>query len=806
MKKNNLLILATLLTVTGCKQVTPIDSFNNIPISDTLDASTITVRDTYSNKWGEDKIPEQWKDYGCGDPFVYRWNGRYYLYVSTKNGQKGVRCWVSDDLQTFTPVDNGTNDVGYCSNDACTVTAYAPEVTYFNGYFYMCESQAGSGHYILRSDRPEGPFTPITGNFGESIDGSFFIDDDEQIYFLRASNSGIRMAKLDETNNMALAEGQKKLDNTEIGGWTEGPYLMKKNGVYYLTYTGNNVLSAGYRVGYSYHIDGYEEVFSRSAFTQAETILLNTDEDYNGLGHSSSVMGPDMDSTYIAYHNLNSTGGPNRSFNLSRLFFSGTSMYATNVELNNNFVTNLPAFYTYNDEFVTDGDFKLSNTSSNDIFTAEFNFIGSNTKCVFSYVDASNYNYVTVTNNNEIELYKVENGKESKVTSTRLNKSYDYSRLHTLRVAYKDSLVDVYFDNMCKIDDFKVTFKGGKVGYNNVNLDNIEYTAYSNFAMGSSDQEEVKQEKALAANYSLDYSYLSTSKIVPQKENDNDEFNGKAGSYDLLLNRKGDRVTYPYYFNESSLYGFNMTLDKKYCGKTIILMIDEEKYKVKIPEISSINSQYVKVLLTEVKVEKGAHYVSFECVDEVAFHSFDTFVSSEVTPVFENALDSYLGEGVTYVNSWKLLDGGHYALSGNRQCLYLGKPTLSNYTVECDVKLVGETSSNTTGFIVRAQNPAFSNYDSFTSIQGYYIGFNNSKFTISKCDYNNSIIDIAAAAGQIESNTFYHIKIVVNNNNITATFNDTYTVTYSDDIGFTCGYFGLYTNGAASVFKNVKIY
>ena len=32
-------------------------------------------------------------------------------------------------------------------------------------------------------------------------------------------------------------------------------------------------------------------------------------------------------------------------------------------------------------------------------------------------------------------------------------------------ITYKDGNLDVYFNNMCKIDDYKVSFSGGKIGY-----------------------------------------------------------------------------------------------------------------------------------------------------------------------------------------------------------------------------------------------------------------------------------------------------------------------------------------------------
>ena len=40
------------------------------------------------------QIGDAWEDYGFGDPFVMRYNGRYYLYPSTRDDQVGVKCWI----------------------------------------------------------------------------------------------------------------------------------------------------------------------------------------------------------------------------------------------------------------------------------------------------------------------------------------------------------------------------------------------------------------------------------------------------------------------------------------------------------------------------------------------------------------------------------------------------------------------------------------------------------------------------------------------------------------------------------------
>ena len=103
-----------------------------VPTQDTSatlnNLGTIETPEFYTNKYDEEKIPNQWTAYGVGDPFVLRWNGRYYLYCSTKNFETGVRAWVSDDLVHYEQITGEGLETGYVTNDPCTFGAYAPEV------------------------------------------------------------------------------------------------------------------------------------------------------------------------------------------------------------------------------------------------------------------------------------------------------------------------------------------------------------------------------------------------------------------------------------------------------------------------------------------------------------------------------------------------------------------------------------------------------------------------------------------------------------------------------------------------------
>lgn len=117
-----------------------------------------------------------------GDPFILRYDGYYYLYTTPADTVMQVQR--SEDLIHW-------EMRGTITSDSLMNHAYAPEVKYFNGKFYLAASPSGNGHYILSSDSPEGPFVRETGNFQMNIDGSFFVDDDGSWTFFNAAWANI---------------------------------------------------------------------------------------------------------------------------------------------------------------------------------------------------------------------------------------------------------------------------------------------------------------------------------------------------------------------------------------------------------------------------------------------------------------------------------------------------------------------------------------------------------------------------------------------------------------------------------------
>ncbi len=783
------------------------------------------VVNTYDNKsyneylLGENTtIANQWKGYGIGDPFVMRYNGKYYLYVSSLDSEIGVRGYVSADLVNWAPMTGTGLKEGYVSQDNITLAAYAPEVYYFNGTFYMYTSPGGNGHYILTAKNPEGPFVKATENFGMSIDGSVLIDDDEQAYFTYADGTGIKMARMDDMLSVN-AGSTPTLLGTSIGGWTEGPYILKREGIYYLTYTGNHVASDGYRIAYSTATDlsgNYRNAFTRA---QNNPLVLETESALKGIGHSSTVMGPDMDSHYLVYHYLNSSGGPNRSLGIDRLTFGGKMMSAT-ASLEKSVTPALPAFYaTGKDEskFAQSGDYLLSATDAPAEFTAEYNLKGMNASTyVFGYTGENDYCSVSLDfAAKTVKLFRTQGGTASEIASGTLVNDFSADDLHTVRVAARGGKVDVVFDNMTKIDGAELTVPAGKIGYKSLAQEaEVGYTAYSDVAMGMSDEREAKQSKGYvsANNYLHDDKYAKGSNLSAESALSVIEEDTRIeGWNNLKLGKEKDFASYLVYTAEAGRNALELVYPKADGGKKIGVKIDGVNggtvVRCTLPQIESDN-EYVKAVVGEFDLSEGAHIVRLENVGSaVNFAAFRFIEASEKSPVYEASLSEYAQKGADYKTIWKIKDGGHYAKAGTRQLVYFGDNTLTDFTLEAEMKFEGATGTSTAGFVFHARNYAASSHDSYRSIQAYYLAVNNNQAVLERLGFGDGSSNLDVNVAQRASDEFFKVKIQVRGSNIKVWLGEEENpvLDITDDWPYANGKVGLYTNGAAAVFKNLKI-
>lgn len=782
----------------------------------------MTERERYDNIFREN-IPDQWTDYGVGDPYVMRWNGEYYLYVSTKNFQKGYRLWKSRDLIHYEYL--GEHKLtGADGNDDAHHTAYAPEVYYWNGDFYMYSSPDGKGHYIYKSDngRPDGNFVAVTENIGLSIDGSVFIDDDEKMYFYSAGEGYIRGYEMTDPEHI-VSSTETEL-NTPLQRWTEGPYVLKRDGIYYITYTGNHVKSKGYRVDYSYSTEG---PLTDYIYPSNNSVLLDSMGDQNGLGHSSTVMGPDLDSYWIAYHNLDSASGPIRSFNINRLTFSGTRMSAYGPTEKGAQVPAMPAFYVLadgtsyaegrNDALETEGDFRLSNKSAANAYTAEFSFSNIATDGSFRMIldyEGGSYHYVTV-NGKSVEL-RTDGG--ALVASGTLVNDFDFTKLHTVRVSVGGGRASVAFDNLTKIDAEVSGLNGGKIGYAGIGNAQIGTTVFSDNAFGSSEYEEAKivGGEFFAENYSRQegaYALNGDSGVRKLEADFNDDRNIYSEANSLRLASAGDYVSYPLDVLAGGLYGVEGTFRCKE-GTKISLSIDGGEaavYELAMPDYSGNMGDYekdllfAKQLIGETRLEKGLHTLTVRLLEgELEATEFNFFRSSEKTPEFSSTLSEIVPKGAEYFTLWKIKDGAHYSKSGIDNLVMFGAESMTDYAVSVDIRIDQDSlNSARAGIVMRMNNPSIMSGQNAECMQGYLISFNHMQLTMSRMNYNG--LTVAVKSGNFKLGEWHNLKAVAKGNTVTVYFDGERQFSYTDPYPFNHGSVGLYSISSETSYRNLKI-
>lgn len=415
-------------------------------------------------------LDNEWEAYGIGDPFVFRFNGTYYLYVSTRDGRTGIKAWESDNLVEW-------SYVGMVSEDPVSLTAYAPEVVYWNGVFYMYTSPGGKGHYCLTSDSPTGPFVRKTENFGQTIDGSVFIDSDFKWYFLRAGEKGIVVHQMASPFEV---DPQGKVVEAYLEGWTEGPSMFKRDGMYFLTFTGNHVFSAGYRVRYAISRVGPLGPFEMSN----QNLLLSTQSDRLGLGHNSVFRGPTLHEYYIAYHNLAGQapdGPPIRQLNISHLVQKEDSLIVPNGYSGVEWIPPMPKLQSVGLDtsewiggaFAGDGSEQLgwlSKARFDTAYCAEYTFRVQNNnksdprhyaKLVFDYQSVSQYMYLEVDfDSHRIDLGLVDGASKEVVASRMLPEEIDFTVMHQFLIDKSDLKLGISFDQVCLFDIENPRFSG----------------------------------------------------------------------------------------------------------------------------------------------------------------------------------------------------------------------------------------------------------------------------------------------------------------------------------------------------------
>jgi len=192
---------------------------------------------------------------GPADPAVIRYQGKYYLYP-TLDG-KGYDVFVSDDL------------VRWERKPKCFIDprggAWAPDVFHHQKgdgkfYLYYTVNKPGGGKQIgvAVADGPLGPFKDRGNLVDRSIDAHLFRDDDGALYLYYVEIEGGFKIKAQPMADPLTKKGEPAEVIRPTVAWerkkgavTEGPWMLKHKGTYYLMYSGSGADGPDYGIGYA---------------------------------------------------------------------------------------------------------------------------------------------------------------------------------------------------------------------------------------------------------------------------------------------------------------------------------------------------------------------------------------------------------------------------------------------------------------------------------------------------------------------------------------------------------------------------
>jgi beta-xylosidase len=231
-----------LLSVLGTTLVLFADATNNSERSTT----------TYSNPILTENNP--------ADPHVILVDGTYYLYATTHG--RGYDAYASKDLVNWK--DRGS--VFRTPRGG----AWAPDVFHNergDGKFYLyytdddpnappgpLDKQIG----VAVSNSPLGPFEDRKVLARGAIDAHLFQDDDGRYYLYYVEIVGGFKIFVQRMTDPLTPEGERVEVMRPTEPWemvsghvTEGPFMLKRDGTYYLTYSGTGADSPNYAIGYA---------------------------------------------------------------------------------------------------------------------------------------------------------------------------------------------------------------------------------------------------------------------------------------------------------------------------------------------------------------------------------------------------------------------------------------------------------------------------------------------------------------------------------------------------------------------------
>lgn len=261
----------------------------------------------------------------AADPSIAEFDGTFYLYATTDGAGAGLATsglpvvWKSKDFLNW-------SFHGSIFPDNFDAKYWAPSVpVYKDGRYYLFPTLDNRITAVV-ADSPEGPFRALDGkdinktsgwqpfpiSEDNPIDAQLFRDDDGKYYMLGSQRF---IAKMND--DFSGFDGMPAEIETKRGGFSEGPYLFKRNGIYYYLYTlgGSEQYQYAYMMSHSSPLGPWE--------APAKDIIATTDRKSGvyGPGHGC-FFNPEGSKKWYFVHLEYGRSGTNRQVLADEMHFN----------------------------------------------------------------------------------------------------------------------------------------------------------------------------------------------------------------------------------------------------------------------------------------------------------------------------------------------------------------------------------------------------------------------------------------------------------------------------------------------------
>ncbi len=242
----------------------------------------------------------------CPDPGVTKTNDGYVLACTGGN----FRLYSSPDLIQWSP----RGEVLKAAPSWAVDRFWAPEIHQLGSDRWVAYYSAGQANGALAigaaiADKPLGPFSDIGRPLVDDpnpgvIDAHFFQASDGRRFLLWKVDGNaigqptpIRIQQVEADGITLIGSAQTILTNDR--SWedhvVEGPWIIERNGFFYLFYSGNAYNLAAYAVGVA------RSTSPLGPYMKADGPIVTTNSQWAGPGHGSVVLGPNDEWVFV-YH------------------------------------------------------------------------------------------------------------------------------------------------------------------------------------------------------------------------------------------------------------------------------------------------------------------------------------------------------------------------------------------------------------------------------------------------------------------------------------------------------------------------